>query len=168
MAWASNKLSAICSEAVYNRINTWYKGRFENVEPRHVPDIKGLVLNTGHRNYLSMWLERFIVKWINHHRPEWKAVKVENKGKTKASRVIGGQHHGQIASVQWVKNPNQIIGEPDLKCLRPGMMPLYFEVKIGKDRLSDAQRAFIAAGWGEVYVVGTVDEFLEIWDKKFK
>ncbi len=164
MAWASNKLSAICSEAAYNRANTWYRNRFENVDPRHVPDVKGLVQNTGHRNYFSMWLERFIIRWVNHHRPDWQAVKVANSGKAKASRIIGGARHGQVASITYVANRDQILGEPDIRVLRPGMPPLYFEVKIGADRLSEVQKQFIAAGFGEVYVVATVDQFLFVWD----
>jgi hypothetical protein len=48
--------------------------------------------------------------------------------------------------------------------MRPGMMPLYFEIKVGKDHLSDAQKTFIAAGFGEVYIVRTMDEFFKVWD----
>jgi hypothetical protein len=40
-------------------------------------------------------------------------------------------------------------------------MPLYFEVKIGNDTLSQAQKDFIAAGYGIVEVVKTVDEFMD-------
>ena len=158
------KLHAICTPAAYTRANEWYRGRKPNVPLIAMGNVQDIYSNTGHRNYLSTFLERFIIKFVNHQRPDWRAVKVANSGKVKASRFIGGSRAGQVASTEYIKNADIITGEPDLRILRPGMMPLYFEIKVGNDRLSDAQKTFIAAGFGEVYIVRTMDEFFEVWD----
>lgn len=160
------KLMAICSPEAYARANEWYRTRKPNVPLIAMGNVQDIYPNTGHRNYLSTFLERFIVKFVNHQRPDWKAVKVANAGKVKASRFTGGARAGQIASVEYIKNHDIINGEPDIRCARPGLMPLYFEIKVGSDRLSDAQKEFIAAGWGEVYVVRTIDDFFRIWDDR--
>ena len=158
------KLMQICSLEAYERINQWYMNR-RGIDTRYALKVDTIYERTGHRNYLSIWLERFIIKWVNEHRKDWCAVKVANSGKKHVSRFIGGKEHGRVASVTYVKNADQIVGEPDIRIMRPRQYPLYFEVKIGSDKLSEAQKQFIKNQWGDVYVVGTVDEFLYFWDK---
>ena len=136
------------------------------IDTRYALKVDTIYEQTGHRNYLSIWLERFIIKWVNEHTDQttWTAEKVENKGRLIHSRYTGGKMDGKIASSQWVKNHNITPGEPDLMCKSPTKGVMYFEIKIGSDRLSKAQKKFIAQGW-KVYVVRTVDEFLYFWDK---
>ena len=159
------KLSKIMSFAAYNRANTWYRNRYE-IPERAKLNVDGVYKNSTHRQYLSKWLEAFIIKWVKEHKPEWQIHKVDNSGKRVLNRIIGGARNGEvIGTMAYAKNPNQILGEPDIRALRPGRMPLYFEVKIGNDRLSEEQKQFIDAGFGEVYVVKTLDGFFEVWDK---
>lgn len=161
----AKKLFQIMSKEAYERANAWYASRHPGVPAYAAVPVDTIYTNTSHRNYLSIWIERFIVRFINDVKPEWQAVKVDNRGKAQVSRYTGGKMHGKVATVTYVKNQNQVIGEPDIRVLRPGMMPLYFEVKIKADRLSQAQSDFIRAGFGEVYVIKTLDEFFNIWDK---
>ena len=155
------KLAAICSFEAYQRINQWHSTRHNG---RGLA-VDNIYTKTTDRQYLSKWLERFIVRWINDHKPEWKALKVDNRGKAVFNRVVGGKRHGEVVGIMgYRKDAAQLTGEPDIRVLRPGMMPLYFEVKIGNDRLSEEQKAFIDSGFGECYVVKTVDGFLEVWD----
>jgi hypothetical protein len=97
-------------------------------------------------------------------KPEWIVHKVDNKGQAIMSRKSTTRPNG-IVDVSYTregyrKNPNQIVGEPDIRCKRPMQIDLYFEVKIGNDRLSDEQKDFIAKGYGEVAIVKTVEDFL--------
>ena len=158
---ARKKLSAICSLEAYNRANKWHSTRHNG---RGLA-VDAIYTKTSDRQYLSKWLERFIIRWVNDHRPEWKALKVDNRGKAVLNRRVGGRANGEVLGVMgYRKDSAQLTGEPDIRVLRPGRMPLYFEVKIGADRLSQEQKDFIAAGWGEVYVIKTIDGFFEVWD----
>jgi hypothetical protein len=158
------KLSRICSLEAYNRANDWHRSK-QNVPDRAKTTVDSIYSNTADRFYLSKWLERFIVRFINDQQPTWKAVKVDNRGKAIHNRVIGGANHGQVKGIMgYRKDDAQIVGEPDLRVLRPMLPVLYFEIKIGSDSLKDDQKEFIAAGFGECYVIKTLDQFFAVWD----
>jgi hypothetical protein len=147
----------------------WYEERHRPNQPFKVPFTEWIYKKTSDRQYLSKWLEKFIVKYLSIEKPEWIVHKVDNKGKEIISRSSLTRPNG-IVDVTfkregWSKNPNQIVGEPDIRCKRPMMQDLYFEVKIGNDRLSQEQKDFIAKGYGDVVIVKTVDDFLKYFGK---
>jgi hypothetical protein len=165
MPHSQKKLSKIASLQAYTRANEWYLSRHQNVPIYARLPVDSIYSKTQDRQYLSKWLEAFIVRFINDQKPEWKAVKVDNRGKAILNRQIGGRGDGRILGIMgYRKDGNQIIGEPDIRVLRPMQAPLYFEVKIGSDKLSQDQKDFIKAQWGETYVIKTLDEFFEVWD----
>jgi hypothetical protein len=108
---------------------------------------------TGHRQYLSKFLESVITKLVNKSGNF--AKKVETTGakiKTKTGKEI------------YVKAGHKVKGEPDVMAIINGAA-VYFEVKVGRDRLSTDQVTMIARlerSGARVYVVRTVDEVLEI------
>jgi hypothetical protein len=159
------KLSRICSLEAYNRANDWHRSK-QNVPEHAKTTVDSIYSNTADRFYLSKWMERFIVRFINDQQPTWKAVKVDNRGKAIPNKIVGGKRDGEVIGVlTYAKNPNEIEGEPDIEVKRPiPLHSLYFEIKIGNDRLSDAQKKFIAAGFGECYVIKTLDQFFAVWD----
>jgi hypothetical protein len=153
------KLSQIMSLPAYDRANEWYKS-LQNVPEHAKGSVDGIFRNTGHREYLSRWLEAFIIKYMRKEFPNYKTHKVDNRGAVIHNRVIGGARDGEVTGIMgYRKDHNQIEGEPDIRCLRPNMQPLYFEIKVKKDKLSDVQKDFINAGFGEVILIKTVDEF---------
>jgi hypothetical protein len=166
MPHSQKKLSKIASLQAYTRANEWYLSRHENVPMYARLPVDSIYSKTQDRQYLSKWLEAFIVRFINDQKPDWEAVKVDNRGKAILNRIIGGPRNGQITGVlAYVKNPNQIVGELDIEVKRPmPLHPFWIEIKIGNDRLSDAQKKFISKGFGECYVIKTLDEFFDVWD----
>jgi hypothetical protein len=159
------KLHAICTPAAYTRANEWYRGRKPNVPLIAMGNVQDIYSNTGHRNYLSTFLERFIIKFVNYHKPitGYEAAKIVNAGLMVHSRFVGGDKSGQIASTEFVKNHNIKVGKPDIQITHPTKPVFYIEVKVKDDRLSQAQKDFMAEGW-TVYIIRTIDEFFEVWD----
>jgi len=159
------KLSRIASMEAYEWANIWYRCS-QKVPERSKLSVDGVYKNTAHREYLSKWLEAFILKYINRTYPTWKALKVNNTGKTVPNRIVGGDRDGEVIGIlAYAKDESKQKGELDIKVMRK--MPLhtiYFEVKIGNDKLSQDQKDFIQAGYGECYVVKTLDDFLQVMD----
>jgi hypothetical protein len=158
------KLSSIMNYDTYVYLLEWYATEYRAHQQFKVPFEDWIYAKTSNREYLSKWLENFIVKYLKITKPEWIVHKVDNRGKEIVSRTQTTRPNG-IVDVTfkregWKKNANQIVGEPDIRCKRPMQIDLYFEVKIGNDRLSDAQKDFIAKGYGEVVIVKKVEDFL--------
>ena len=160
----NRKLNEVATIQAQHRAQKWYDGT-QSI-PYKMP-ITNIYKKTSHRNYLSNWIEAFIVKFMRSMFPTYKTIKVENRGKAVLDRVVGGRANGQVVGIKAYRKDNntQIVGEPDLRCMRPGMQPLYFEVKVGKDRLSKEQEEFIKAGFGDVVIIKTLDDFWEWFDK---
>jgi hypothetical protein len=161
------KLSAILSYELYIELEEWKRSL--TVMPYPIPLIDSIYKKTNDRFYLSKWLENFICYYVKHKHPTWKAIKVDNRGKAimvhDTMHYMNGRSETKTSIKGYRKNANIINGEPDIKILRPMQPVLYFEIKIGNDTLSQAQKDFIAAGYGVVEVVKTVDEFMEIIKK---
>jgi hypothetical protein len=157
------KLSAIMSYDLYMNLDEWYRSL--SPMPYPVPFESRIYKKTSDRFYLSKWLECFIVFYVKHKHTTWIAIKVDNRGKAIMVRdklqYMNGRTDTKLSIAGYRKDANQINGEPDIKILRPMQMPLYFEVKIGNDTLSQAQKDFITAGYGVVEVVKTVDDFMD-------
>jgi hypothetical protein len=158
------KLSAIMSYDLYMSLDEWYRSL--SPMPYPVPFESRIYKETSDRFYLSKWLEQFILFYLKHKHPTWTAIKVDNRGKailvTDRLQYMNGRTESKTRIKGYRKDPNIIVGEPDIRILRKNNLPtLYFEVKIGNDTLSQAQKDFIAAGYGVVEVVKTVDEFMD-------
>ena len=146
------KLSKVCSYEAYQwleRITLQLQSKQRY--PLAVKDY--FYSQTGHRQYLSKFLESVITKLVNKSGNF--AKKVETTGakiKTKTGKEI------------YVKAGHKVKGEPDVMTIIDGRT-IYFEVKVGSDRLSTDQTNMISrleqAG-ARVYVVRTVCDVLEI------
>ena len=146
------KLSAICSYQAYQ----WLERIVNQLQEKQrypLPVKEYFYSQTGHRQYLSKFLESVITRLVNASGNF--AKKVETTGakiKTKTGKEI------------YVKAGHKVKGEPDVMTIIEGRT-IYFEVKVGIDRLSTDQATMIArleqAG-ARVYVVRTVCDVLEI------
>lgn len=134
---------------------TWLKEFKESQSsmPYQIAPENSFYKNKRHRNYLSKWLEAVIVYIITHD--GWFAKKVETTGRkvrTKMGKEI------------WVKSgADKVKGEPDIQSLIDGRL-VYWEVKVGKDKLSEDQKSFIddiESKGAKVHVVKTLDDFLD-------
>lgn len=162
------KISAIMQLETFQRVQEWWIRKHKGIPAHAVPPFEGCVYKkTNDRQYLSKWLERFIILFIKREHPSWEVHKVDNKGtmitETAKIRRPNGQIHERVIDRRWVKNKNIRKGEPDIRCLVPGVGSVWFEVKIGNDRLSDNQKDFIAKKYGPVYVVKTVEDVREAY-----
>jgi hypothetical protein len=159
------KISAIMQYETYTYLIDWYEKKHRPDFPYKIPFDEWIYKKTSDREYLSKFLEQLIIKYLYIERPDWIVHKVDNKGKAILNRKSLTRPNGIVdvtySKEGYRKNSNQIVGEPDIRCKRPMQVDLYFEVKIGNDRLSDAQKEFIAKGYGEVKVVKTVEDFLD-------
>ena len=148
----SLKLSKVCSYETYQ----WLEhivNQLQTGQPYPLPVKEYFYSQTGHRQYLSKFLESIITKLVNKSGNF--AKKVETTGakiKTKTGKEI------------YVKAGHKVKGEPDVMTIIDGKI-IYFEVKAGNDRLSTDQATMIArleqAG-ARVYVVRNVCDVLEI------
>ena len=153
------KLSKICSYdkyiKLYNIITTQQKEKYPNARYPILCPTKRFYTKTNHREYYSKYLENMIVEIVRNE--GFVAKKVETSGtkiKTKTGKEV------------FVKTRNKINkGEPDVYSLIEGKAT-YFEVKVGKDKLSKDQIEFIETiknSGGVVHIIKTVDDFLEIY-----
>ena len=146
------KLSAICSYEAYQWLER-IVNQLQAGQRYPLPVKEYFYSTTGHRQYLSKFLESVITRLVNASGNF--AKKVETTGakiKTKTGKNI------------WVKAGHKVRGEPDVMTIIDGRT-IYFEVKVGNDRLSTDQANMIArleqAG-ARVYVVRNVCDVLEI------
>lgn len=168
--FARKKLSRIATFETFTQMQDWYlRTHRPNIDAKYkIPFDEFIYKKTADRFYLSKWLEKFIIFYLKHERPDWEVRKVNNSGerilRTQTYQFVN-RTETRVTMEGYRKNPNQIIGEPDIKCLRPMQVPLYFEIKIGNDRLSQEQKDFIAKGFGEVEIIRTLDEFVKVIKK---
>ena len=146
------KLSKVCSYQAYQWLER-IVNQLQSGQRYPLPVKEYFYSHTGHRQYLSKFLESVITRLVNASGNF--AKKVETTGakiKTKTGKEI------------YVKAGHKVKGEPDVMTIVNGKI-YYFEVKAGNDRLSADQIAMIArleqAG-ARVYVVRTVCDVLEI------
>lgn len=126
---------------------------------------------TNHRQYLSKFIESVIIKMLKDIGAD--PVKVQDTGKyidrsRTVTDVLGRKR--TIGSGEWVKDKTVKPGRADVRCFFNGKM-YNLEVKVGADRLSDAQKKeqVRAATNGEEYVIiKTIDDFLDIYDKNWR
>jgi len=160
--YAQKKLSTICTIEAYGQLVALIKEHRPN-NPYPLPPETYYYRNTKHREYLSKFLEEVIIRTLSLR--GFEAKKVNTRGKMIDQRktytdVLGNRK--TIGSMTWVKDHTATKGEPDVKSLMYGVT-VYWEVKIGADKLSPEQIAFKERGKGRyiVEVVKTVDEFLQ-------
>ena len=152
------KLSKVCSYEAYQWLER-IVNQLQAGQRYPLPVKEYFYSQTGHRQYLSKFMESVITKIINKCKPEWEALKPEDKG------YLIETSKGK----KYIPNKSTTPGEPDIKIIerddRFKIPIMYFEVKVGRDRLSDEQidyHAYAKARNIQVYVVRTVCDVLEI------
>ena len=145
------KISPLVTVKSYNCLKEYKES--QSSMPYQIAPENSFYKNKRHRNYLSKWLEAVIVYIITHD--GWFAKKVETTGRkvrTKMGKEV------------WVKSgADKVKGEPDIQSLIDGSL-VYWEVKVGNDRLSKEQKEFIVdieSKGAKVHVVKTLDGFLD-------
>ena len=153
------KISRICSYDAYVWLQKWivdYRERdhekaaktgYFTTDPQ-----KYFYKNTLHREYFSKFLESVIVDVLN------KSGHIAKKVETAGVQIVAKS--GKTIRVPGNRKVNK--GEPDVFSLINGKT-VYWEVKIGADRLSADQKNYIERvekSGGLVFVVKTVDEFI--------
>ena len=146
------KLSKVCSYEAYQWLER-IVNQLQAGQRYPLPVKEYFYSQTGHRQYLSKFLESVITRLVNASGNF--AKKVETTGakiKTKTGKEI------------YVKAGHKVKGEPDVMTIIDGQV-VYFEIKVGKDQLSPDQISMIVrlrhAG-AKAYVVRNVCDVLEI------
>ena len=145
------KIASICSPEAYQKLKLLLQKKHEGFPKAYlIPPEKYFYKNTSHREYLSKWLEAVICNLLNFAgHPTKKVETTGRKIKAKSGKEI------------YIKTRTSRKGEPDVMAIIDGRA-VYFEVKIGADRLSDDQKTFIErlqkAG-AVVHIIKTVDDF---------
>jgi len=154
--YATKKISRVASQDALNRLENIIASKYPTVpEKARTRPEKFFYGNTGHREYLSRWLEA-VICWIIQN-DGYLAKKVETVGKkikNKANKEI------------YIKHRAAKKGEPDVTSTIAGRT-VYWEVKVGADTVKDDQRDFHdrARNAGAlVFVVKSVDEFFINYD----
>jgi hypothetical protein len=149
------KLQDICSPEAYERLKRWINDRYPGQPYLPAPETY-FSQNTKHREYKSRWLEGVITKILNHT-PQAMAKKVE---------TVGAKVKNKYGKDVYVKKRAAKRGEPDVQSTIQSRT-VYFEVKIGRDQLSDEQKQFhdrARQAGCLVFTIRTVDEFFLIYD----
>ena len=151
----SRKIDLICSPEAYQFLTDWIRQRYPNQPYLPKPETY-FYQNIKHREYLSRWLESVITRILNNN-DETMAKKVE---------TVGAKVKNKYGEEIWIKKRASKVGEPDIGATVKGRT-VYFEVKIGHDRLSDEQLIFHERARKAgclVFTVRTVDEFIVIYN----
>ena len=160
------KIASVCSPEAYQKLKLLLQKKHEGFPKSYlIPPEKYFYKNTSHREYLSRWMEAMICNVLNFAGHPTKKVETSGKKiKAKSGKEI------------YVKHRAAKKGEPDVRAIIRGQA-IYYEVKIGSDRLSVDQNNYITelihAG-AKVYIIKTVDDFLNsepiksILDEKFR
>lgn len=160
------KIAAITSAEAYEILKKHITSKAPNFpESYNTAPERYFYGNTQHREYLSRWLENVIVSIINH-----------SGGVASKVNTVGAKIKAKSGKEIYVKHRAAKKGEPDVRAIIRGQA-IYYEVKIGSDRLSVDQNNYITelihAG-AKVYIIKTVDDFLNsepiksILDEKFR
>jgi len=148
-------ITDICSPEAHERLKQWLHERYPNQPYLPSPETY-FSQNTKHREYKSRWLEGVITRIMNH----------TNGAMAKKVETVGAKVKNKYGEDVYVKRRASKRGEPDVSGVVKGT-PVYFEVKVGRDQLSDEQRQFHEKARQAgclVFVVRTVDEFFLIYD----
>jgi hypothetical protein len=115
-------------------------------------------------------LTRLVIKWIELH--GFQAERINTTGRMIDNRkvvtdVLGRK--GTIGSMSYIPTTGTK-GSADISATVHGRS-LKLEIKIGKDRQSDAQKAYeqsITSAGGVYLIVRTMDQFVQWWDENIK
>lgn len=150
----TRKINSICSPEAYQYLVDWIRQRYPNQPYPPAPETY-FYKNVKHREYLSRWLECVITRILNNN-DQTMAKKVETVG-----AKVKNKYNEEI----WIKKRASKVGEPDV-CATVKGRTVYFEVKIGHDRLSDEQLEFHERARRAgclVFTIRSVDEFITIY-----
>ena len=147
------KIASVCSPEAYQKLKLLLQKKHEGFPKSYlIPPEKYFYKNTSHREYLSRWMEAMICNVLNFAGHPTKKVETSGKKiKAKSGKEI------------WIKHRTSRKGEPDVMAIINGKAT-YFEVKIGKDTLSEDQKQdieYLTNAGAAVYVVKTVDDFFK-------
>jgi hypothetical protein len=160
--WENNSRAKACEYEAYLRLHEWhYKKRWNNRIGAALLQ-KSYYTDTKHREFSSKWLENVIKAFLRWH--GWSVAKPDDKG-----RQIIGKNGKPIR----INHRTVTKGTADIisKHVLPsglGSLIVNWEVKIGKDTQSDAQRLEQqrAQANGELYfVIKTLGGFFKVWDE---
>ena len=115
-------------------------------------------------------LTKLVIKWIELHGGQ--AERINTMGRMIDKRkvvtdVLGRK--GMIGSMSYIPTTGTK-GSADVSAVVQGRS-YKIEIKYGKDRQSDAQKAYeqsITSAGGVYLIVRTMDEFIEWWDQNIK
>lgn len=115
-------------------------------------------------------LTKLVIKWIELHGGQ--AERINTMGRMVDKRkvvtdVLGRQ--SMIGSMQYIPTTGTK-GSADISSVINGRA-IKIEIKYGKDRQSDAQKAYeqsITSAGGIYLIVRTMDDFVQWWDETFK
>ena len=159
-----SKLSKIMTFTTYGILDAWIKKGSKTPYPLSVKDY--FYSNTGHREYLSKFIESVIMKILKAD--GYDPIKAPDSGKRIDKRKVVIDVIGRsriIGSAQWVKDSKVMPGRADIKCFFNGKM-YNLEVKVGNDRMSQAQireRERCAEHGEEYVIIRTVEDFLGLY-----
>lgn len=115
-------------------------------------------------------LTKLVIKWIELHGGQAERINTMGRmvdGRKVVTDVLGRK--GMIGSMNYIPTTGTR-GSADISCVINGRA-IKIEVKVGKDRQSDAQKAYeqsITAAGGVYLIVRTMDQFVEWWDETIK
>lgn len=115
-------------------------------------------------------LTRLVIKWIELHGGQAERINTMGRmvdGRKVVTDVLGRK--GMIGSMSYIPTTGTK-GSADISAVINGRA-IKIEVKVGKDRQSEAQKTYeqsITAAGGIYLIVRTMDQFIGWWDKIFK
>ena len=146
-----SKLSEICTLEAYKWLQDLIISWNPNV-PYPLTPKQSFFKNTGHREYLSKYLEAVIMMTLKKAGGD--PINAPDKGRMTTDHL--GNKTFQF-------NPKVKKGRADVKCFIFGKM-VNFEVKVKKDRMSEFQHEeqSRAEANGEIYlIIKTVDDYMK-------
>lgn len=159
-----SKLARIMTWEAHEWLCEWIKQRHP-VNPYPMEPKDYFYKNTGHREYLSKFIEDVIIKVLRFKGCD--PHKAPDKGKVIDNREMVTNVLGQkkiIGSKTYVKDQKVRPGRADVGCFFNGSM-YNLEVKVGKDRMSYEQikeRERCEANGEKYVVIRMVDDFITI------
>jgi len=158
-----SKLSKIMSFNAYKWLEHWISERHPKGS-YPLPVKYYFYKNNNSREYFSKFIENVIIKVLRYEGCD--PIKAPDKGRSidmsKTVKDVTGMVR-IIGSRVFVKDERVQVGRADVKCYHRGQM-VNFEVKVGSDRQSEAQKAEQqrAESNGEVYlIIKTIDDFIK-------
>ena len=115
-------------------------------------------------------LTRLVIKWIELHGGQAERINTMGRmvdGRKIVTDVLGRK--GMIGSMNYIPTTGTR-GSADISAVINGRA-IKIEIKVGKDRQSEAQKAYeqsITSAGGVYLIVRTMDQFVAWWDETFK